>query len=332
MPILITETDTFDPIVYGPQAGDPRTAASVRAMGAPLADRTRFLYNRQTEVFGQYLPLGGVSPAAVAGIVVNVSSNVAVTFPGHGLSGGECVRFVFASTDALLPSPLATGAVYFVDDIIDGNSFHIARTSGEGGAWPTSTSGALSGTVYCLVVNDAAASLFVPYVASTGVSMNPGTLRSHLDNFARLDGNSGTQLFNGIVEFVQPVKFMRGGNQMGLWSRSEGTITPGIGAVTLPLNGGSYPVYVCDQSVTGTGTALIVTLGDYPITSIAPTPEISILFIDVLMAGFTIKNSGGTVLYASTYGYESTIYTWKVDLMWRNGGWRVTSVAINHYV
>ena len=125
MPAVLTETDSYDSSVSGPAAGDARTASSVRQMGSPLASRTRWLYNRISDVIGSFLPLSGAAPVEVT---VDASTDV-ITSTAHGLSNGDPVRFFAIGSGAAVPGALNALSVYYVVSATT-DTFKVATTSG----------------------------------------------------------------------------------------------------------------------------------------------------------------------------------------------------------
>jgi len=122
--ISSSSTESYDSTVNAPAAGDPRTSASVRNPMQNMVNRTRFSFKRlQRYVTGDYLPIGGLFPAAAS-----VASST-FTIAGHGLSANDPVRV--ESVGGSVPSPLAAEVVYFaVGGSLTSNTFQVSATSG----------------------------------------------------------------------------------------------------------------------------------------------------------------------------------------------------------
>lgn len=118
MPASVSETQDFTTTVQGPAGGDPRTAQSVRAMGTPLASRTKWLRGQQDKVFGTFQKVESVSAAGDT-----------LTLTAHGLVNNNVVHV--ASVGGAVPSPLfANFALYVIK--IDDDTIKLALTSGGG--------------------------------------------------------------------------------------------------------------------------------------------------------------------------------------------------------
>lgn len=100
---------------------------------------------------------GGTSIAAVAALefvlqtlrFVNITFTVNTgtdrfTCTAHGCSVGDALRF---TTSGSLPAPLATGTDYFVNNVIDANTFTVSTTKG-GGTLDITTTGSGTQTVF----------------------------------------------------------------------------------------------------------------------------------------------------------------------------------------
>lgn len=110
MPATIVETEDYTAVVQGPAGGDPRTAASVRAMGSPLVNRTLWTWKRLQELIGSFCPLGSNAPVAVESVDSTADT---ITLTSHGLVNTDVVVFLPVG-GATLPSPLVAGTSYVV--------------------------------------------------------------------------------------------------------------------------------------------------------------------------------------------------------------------------
>ena len=213
MPLTISETDTFDPIVQGPTAGDLMSSGSVRSMGSPLADRSRFVLDRYNEIAGAFVP--GGQPTA---ITASVSANTFGLY-GHSLTTGQAIRFTQSTLTPTGTLPgITAGTVYYAAPT-DANNFKVSATSGGGAI---TLSGSLSGTYYVQLVTDAAASLYAP----TYGAMPAGTLRSQLATLA-----GGANIANSTTPGIIPAL---GGTSYRLLGTTTGstpawlTVTPSL--------------------------------------------------------------------------------------------------------
>lgn len=166
MPTGVSETTSFPSSVTGPAGGDPRTAASVRAMGGPLASRTKFLKTQVYDrLFGEQKLVTGVDTALNR-----------LTVPAHGLSANDPAR-IFAANGGTLPvaSPAFTDDEVLYAIVVDPDTIALSRTSGPGSA--VDITAGLSGDVYVQKVPDWASQLLLPAIGS----MPAGTLRSMLE-------------------------------------------------------------------------------------------------------------------------------------------------------
>src|SRR5262245_25784540 len=114
MPSSVSESELFSTTVSGPAGGDPRTAKSVRDMGAPLASRTRWLKGRLESLLGTSQKVESVSAAANT-----------LTLTAHALVNDDPVAVV--NIGGSLPSPLLAPVVYYVIKI-DNDTIKLTAT------------------------------------------------------------------------------------------------------------------------------------------------------------------------------------------------------------
>lgn len=162
----ITETEQFDASIIGPDAGSPRTAASVRTMGGGSANRARWMNARLTELLGSFLAITAV-----------VTATDSLTVTGHGMSANDPVRVYAPSGLGVLPAGLAASTVYYAI-IVDANTIKLSASSGGAAVDITSVG---SGVFYAIKVADGAAALY----------SSAGSLRSEIARIQALLGAPG---------------------------------------------------------------------------------------------------------------------------------------------
>ena len=188
MPASVTETQSYTTTVQGPAGGDPRTAASVRAMGTPLASRTLWLKNQLARLMGDFQTISAVSAAADT-----------LTITGHGLSEDDPVRIY--SVGGVVPTGLLDDRVYYVV-YLDADTIKLS-SSAAGGALPISDAG--SGTLYLFTVANAAGSIFLQsgYIGGSvaGYLQRAAPLSEWFDHTMSIYGG----VFAGAVSFLQGI-------------------------------------------------------------------------------------------------------------------------------
>jgi hypothetical protein len=128
-PVSVTWT------AHGLSAGDYVKFTSTGTLPSPLAVDTVYRvasYPAVTTNTFTVTPITGETT-----VMISHASPGVITAYKHGLSVGDKVEL---GTTGTLPSPLATGTVYYVQSVIDVNSFTIAASSG-GSAINTTTDG-----------------------------------------------------------------------------------------------------------------------------------------------------------------------------------------------
>ena len=138
--LVSVATETLDPTVLAPTAGDPRTSASVRTPMQNLTNRTRWLWARTQDVIGYFAPLGAVLPVAITSVD---TSGDTLTLAAHGFSNGDPVVLVPAG-GATLPAPFVVGVTYYAKSVTS-TTFQLGATA-VGAALDITTTG--SGAFY----------------------------------------------------------------------------------------------------------------------------------------------------------------------------------------
>lgn len=167
MPTASDDKTIFDNPLQLPSPGDPNTSATYRLGFNGIANRTRWLLARVSELLGPYATIGG-TPTKIA--ACNVASGV-FTLNGHGLSLNQPVRLTIGATGGSVPTLTPVDTILYAVPT-DGNNFGLATTSG--GSPLTNLGGSFAGEVYIVLVNDALSRIFFPAVGSIAA----GTLRA----------------------------------------------------------------------------------------------------------------------------------------------------------
>lgn len=163
MPASVSETESFTTAVTGPAGGDPRTAASVRNMGVPLASRSLWLRRRLEDLIGAFKVIDSVDPTTDL-----------ITSVGHGFVLNDPVRLT--TVGGTIPGGLSAGVVYYARDI-GADTFGLAASAG--GALVNVTS-AGSGALYAWPVVDGLGALFAPASSPSGIALPAGSIRSQI--------------------------------------------------------------------------------------------------------------------------------------------------------
>lgn len=125
------------PDIKMPVNGEPRDASVLASLlGQPLTNALLWLRRRGEEIYGSFLPLGGLLPVAAS-----VAGNT-FTIAGHGLSANDPFRVL--SVGGSVPSPLVAGTTYYAGSVTS-NTFTALSSSGGSVVTLTNTG---SGTIY----------------------------------------------------------------------------------------------------------------------------------------------------------------------------------------
>lgn len=167
MPADVLETQIYPATVQGPAGGEPRTAASVRAMGSPLASRTLWLRKQNEQIFGAFKAISSVS---VGGNTLEIA--------GHGYVDDQPICVV--NVGGALPTPLFANLVVYVI-VDDADNIKIALTAG-GAAIDLTDAG--TGAHYAFTVTDSLAYLrHAAFATAKGDTIPAGRLKTTLQGY-----------------------------------------------------------------------------------------------------------------------------------------------------
>lgn len=286
MPADVVQTESFPTTVQGPAGGDARTATSVRAMGSPLASRTKWTWNRLQELLGTYKKITNVDTG---------TSTIASI--AHGLSDDDPVGFRAIGSGAALPTGL--NAILYAQ-VVDADNFQVSTT--VGGSALTLVDQGL-GDLYVAKLIDGAN--FITSFANGGV-LPLGSLRSQLAyivaNFARL---AVPQTWGGLQTFAKGITFNNASQWTGIAYRVKDDYTDASQTI--------QPIV--DESVLAApAAARTITVGVTP----TPTEGFRWRLVRPKSGAFdiTIQRIGAAaiaLLPASTGTH--------VDLIYRSGNW-----------
>lgn len=183
MPTDLVEAQEYTAGVPAPVGGDPRTAASVRNMGTPLANRTRWTWFMVRKMLGGFAT-GLFTPLAITSVDDGADS---MTLVGHGLVNNAPIGF-WLMPGATLPLPLVERKVYFAK-VLDADTFQVSLTAG---GTAIDLAGTGSGAFYVASVSDPLSDLLAPADPNQPSYPFPaGTLREVLRAVYDLVGKLG---------------------------------------------------------------------------------------------------------------------------------------------
>jgi len=143
----VAETTTYSSGVTAVVSGTPRSAASVNAGLAKLANRTKWIKDRLYDLL-----LG--APLTIS--AANTTTD-RLTVTSHGIPANTAVQ-VFAANGGSLPGGLAISVVYYVN-VIDADTIELSATSGPGAS--VNLSAGFSGDCYVQIIPDWLSTLLI---------------------------------------------------------------------------------------------------------------------------------------------------------------------------
>lgn len=191
MPVTLSETETYTSAVTAPNAGDPRTAASVRAMGTPIANRTLWLWKRLQALIGTFAPISSNAPVAAT---VDATTDY-VSCAGHGLLDGDRVRFVAVGA-GVLPTGIVSTTVYYVDTA-GTDEFQITATSGGSAVNITD-----NGTAPFYAIKVSQPEIYMPPFAVSSHTLTAGRLSAILAQLGSLGGSNVWSALNTFTSLA----------------------------------------------------------------------------------------------------------------------------------